>query len=717
MQIAPLPDDEAARLNALCQYQILDTPPEAVFDDLTNLAASTCGTPIAFMSLVDVDRQWFKSKVGTDRAETSREVAFCSHTVLQQDILIVPDTLLDERFATNPLVAAEPYIRFYAGVPLTTPEGYSIGTICVIDFVPREIGASQIEMLWFLSRQAVTQLELRRKLIELERLTQEYQRSEAALRESEARFRTMADSAPVLIWVSGLEQQSTFHNQTWLSFTGRSLEQEAGEGWKQALHPDDLQRWSDSYTAAFAAQVPYTLEYRLRRADGAYRWMLETGAPRFLPDGTFAGFTGSCVDITDRKIAEEDVQLMQTVTHAIVASPDFHSALEVALQKVCEATQWDFGEAWVPSADGTVMECSPAWYDRLDRLGEFRRQSQTFTFPPNVGVPGRVWVSKLPEWHQDVSEESNTVYLRAQIALAAGLKAALGIPLLANDEVITVLVFYMSEAHEEDQRLIELISASTKLGLFVQRKQAEEEVRKALVKERELNELKSNFISVVSHEFRTPLTSIVVSTELLEKFSQQQTEEKKQLYFRHIRAAAKRMDQLLEEVLLIGQGEGGKLNLNPGLIDLSQFCQGLVDELQVNVGDKYTLIFACQGDFSQVYMDANLLHHILNNLLSNAVKYSPFGGVVQFDLTEQDGLAYFQVKDSGIGIPTADQPHLFEVFQRATNVSTIPGTGLGLSIVKQCVDLHGGEILVESIVGVGTTFTVILPLIRVSQNQ
>jgi PAS domain S-box-containing protein len=710
MPKAPLPPNEAGRLNALCHYQILDTEPEAAFDDLSHMAAHICGTPIALISLIDRERQWFKSKVGLDVTETPRSLAFCSHVILQSEIFIVRDARIDHRFADHPAVLNEPYVQFYAGVPLMTPEGYAIGTICVVDFVPHDLTADQISALTALSRQVVTQLELRRKVTELEHLSQQHTTVEASLRESEERFRAIANSASVLIWVDDAKKQAVFFNQTWLDFTGRSLEQELGTGWETSVYPEDLQQCLDNYDKAFDAQLPYTIEYRLRRADGEYRWMLESGVPRFLANGTFAGLTGSCIDHHDRKIAEENRQLLQTVTQAIASSQDFHSALGMALEKVCEATHWDFGEAWIPNLNQNVMECSSAWYSKTKDLLEFRQQSKTFTFPPGVGIPGRVWVSKQPEWHQDVSRETNQSYLRAHIASEIGLKAALGIPLLANDDVITVLVFYMFEAREEDKRLIDLISASTELGLFIQRKQAEEEIRKSLDKERELNQLKSNFISIVSHEFRTPLTSIVMSTELLNKYGLQQTEEKKQIYFDRIRSAVRRMDQLIDDVLLIGQGEGGKLDFNPKLIDLKQFCQELVEDLQLSLSDKHTIRFACDGDFCRAYVDIKLLHHILNNLLCNAVKYSPTGGVVRFTLDACNELARFQIQDSGIGIPPADQQHLFELFQRATNVSTIPGTGLGLAIVKQCVDLHGGEITVQSAVNQGSTFIVQLPM-------
>ena len=172
---APRPKNEATRLKALRQLQILDTPPEAGFDDLTRLGAQICGTPTALVSLVDAERQWFKSKVGLEASETPRCVAFCAYTILQPDILIVPDALGDERFVTNPLVINPPYIRFYAGVPLITAEGQVLGSFCVIDYVPRQLEPYQLEALQALGRQAVAQIELRRTLAALARTITERQ--------------------------------------------------------------------------------------------------------------------------------------------------------------------------------------------------------------------------------------------------------------------------------------------------------------------------------------------------------------------------------------------------------------------------------------------------------------------------------------------------------------------------------------------------------------
>lgn len=191
-----MPTNEVARVAALQRYAILDSEPEQGFDDLTLLASYICQTPIALISLVDENRQWFKSRVGLSISETSREIAFCSRAILQSDIFIVPDTLQDERFRNNPLVVSEPNIRFYAGAPLITEEGYALGTLCVVDRTPREVSPDQKEALKALSRLVLAQLEFRRNLVLLkealnDRTKEEHERQKELTEVQETLFRVL----------------------------------------------------------------------------------------------------------------------------------------------------------------------------------------------------------------------------------------------------------------------------------------------------------------------------------------------------------------------------------------------------------------------------------------------------------------------------------------------------------------------------------------------
>lgn len=191
---ASLPPDESARLEALRDYAVLDTPPEPDFDDIATLAAQICDMPIALITLIDENRQWFKAKVGLEDEATPREVAFCAHAINRpRELLVVNDATKDVRFADNPFVTEKNGIRFYAGAPLVTPGGHALGTLCVVDRKPREISAGQREALTVLSRHVMTQLQLRRQLRERERIEQ-------ALRTSEERFREMAENVGDLFY-------------------------------------------------------------------------------------------------------------------------------------------------------------------------------------------------------------------------------------------------------------------------------------------------------------------------------------------------------------------------------------------------------------------------------------------------------------------------------------------------------------------------------------
>ncbi len=246
--------------------------------------------------------------------------------------------------------------------------------------------------------------------------------------------------------------------------------------------------------------------------------------------------------------------------------------------------------------------------------------------------------------------------------------------------------------------------------LIQEGQQVAKQIRHALQEERELNELKSRFIAMVSHEVRTPLTVIRTSTELLDCYGDVAPAEKRQEYFLRIRSAVRHMTQLMEDVLTIGKADAGKLDFQPSWIDVEQFCQDILEEVRLGFSDGHVLEFIPCGNCHQAQLDKKLLRSILTNLLSNALKYSPPGSTIRLLLLCSPTLIEFTVHDEGIGIPLKDQPRLFELFHRASNATTIRGTGLGLAIVRQCVVSHRGDISFRSEEGVGTTFVVRLPV-------
>jgi signal transduction histidine kinase len=260
-------------------------------------------------------------------------------------------------------------------------------------------------------------------------------------------------------------------------------------------------------------------------------------------------------------------------------------------------------------------------------------------------------------------------------------------------------------------RTAELADANTRLrGEVAARKSAQAELGIALEAEKELNQLKSSFVSMVSHEFRTPLEVILSSSNILDRYLDRLSHEKRHTQLRAIRKSVHRMNDLIEDVLLLGKFDAGGLACCPTPLDLAGFCRRVVNEIESATGRDGAIRFVSDDFNGEAVGDEGLLHHIVINLLSNAVKYSPPGKPVEFTVTRHQSGAELVIRDYGCGVPAADQQRLFTAFYRGSNVGQAPGSGLGLVIVKRCVDLHGGTIRYESVEGRGTTFTTVLPL-------
>jgi signal transduction histidine kinase len=443
-------------------------------------------------------------------------------------------------------------------------------------------------------------------------------------------------------------------------------------------------------------------------------------------------------ELTERKRAEEEIRLLQTITLAISEAEDLQSALGVSLRKVCEATGWSYGEAWTPRSDGTILECSPAWYSSAHGLEEFRKTSEEFMFPPGIGLPGRIWSSKHPAWIRDVTMDAN--FPRAPIAKKAGLKAAVGIPVLAGVEVVAVLDFFVFEPREEDERLVRLISAvAAQLGLVIQRKRAEDEIRRLNVEleqrviertaelEAANKELEA-FSYSVSHDLRAPLRAIDgFSRILLEEYMPQLTPEA-QRYLRLARDNVQQMGRLVDDLLTFSRL--GRQSLKIQTVLPADLVRQALEELRSEQEGRRVEISV--GDLPACQADPALLKQVFANLLSNALKFtrrrevarieigsipphptlSPSGRGLTPSPSEGEGRgegAVYFVKDNGVGFDMRYASKLFGVFQRLHRAEEYEGTGVGLAIVQRIIHRHGGRVWAEGEVDKGATFYFTLP--------
>ncbi|MBD3882394.1 PAS domain-containing protein [Phormidium tenue FACHB-886] len=301
---------EADRLRVLQQYNLLDTAPEGEFDDLTALAAYICGSPMSLLSLTDASRQWFKSTVGLAVREVPRELSFCSHAIQNpSDLMIVPDALQDERFATNPLVTAQPNIRFYAGAPLVTPDGYPLGTLCVLDQTPRQLTLEQQQALRALSRQAIAQMELRLTATKLERQILRYQQTEAKLRSSDQQVVDLLEGISDGFFALDRQGRCTFVNPKATQILQQSAETLLGRVIWETLDEVLGPRFEQEYHTAVDRQISISFE------------QFSNSLGRWIEIRTFPSYEGLSVflhDSTERRTIDEALRYQQGQTEELL---------------------------------------------------------------------------------------------------------------------------------------------------------------------------------------------------------------------------------------------------------------------------------------------------------------------------------------------------------------------------------------------------------------
>jgi PAS domain S-box-containing protein len=506
-------------------------------------------------------------------------------------------------------------------------------------------------------RQARDQLEIRvsERTAELTRINASLQAeireriaAEQALRTSEERFRVALKNSPITVFNQDIDLRFT-----WLynSLLGFSFEQVVGKLDCELLGTEDGQRLTAIKRQVLTTGVGSREETSIT-INGEFRHYELTVEPLLGSKGDITGITCAAMDITEIFAREQQLRAI------------FESSLDAIA---------------IIDDQGTYVEVNPA-------------ACQLFSLPISelLGQP----IADLIVPDCDFKQVWRTV-----VVLGQGRGE---LRILRPDGTVRN-VEYAAKASFLPGRHLAVLRDIT------ERKQAEE-IRRALAAEKELRRVQLRFFSMVSHEFRTPLSTILGSAQLLKSYTPVWTEEKKLRNLGRIETAAKNMTQLLDDLLTINRAESGKLEFHPQPLELEKFCRSLVEDLQLNTDPKHQISLTIQRQCPIACLDEKLTRCILNNLFSNAIKYSPQGGKIHLALTCSPKEAIFQIQDAGIGIPLEDQTHLFELFHRGQNIANIPGTGLGLSVVKQCLDLQGGQISIDSQVGIGTTVTVKIPL-------
>ena len=564
----------------------------------------------------------------------------------------------------------------------------------------------------------------------------ERKQAERQLQESREFFSSIVRSVSEAIFRRSLDYGLLFVNDEYLRMFGYDTMEELEKLSPESLYADpkhrELALCLIAEKGAFRNQ-----EIAYRRKDGSLFWGLTSATTvRDPASNKMLYFDGAIVDITERKNAEQRQAAQYAVTRVLADASTLQEAAPQILRAVCEGLKWDLGMLWSIKHGGLLLQCVDVWHPPQAKVKAFASATSKMSFEPGSGLPGRIWARREAEWVPDVTKDPN--FPRAPLAVRSGLHSAFGFPIRIGEQILGVIEFFSHEIREPDKPILELFATiGSQIGQFIERKAGEEAIRKlnadlerrvvdataglrnsqnelqqALKQEREYSRLKTNFVTLVSHEFRTPLGVILSSAEILETYFERLKPEQRKEHLQDVQSAAKHMGELMEQVLLLGKVEAGRVEYRPEPIRLKELCQQMVEEILTATNRVCPIQFTDQRLPASAIGDAGLIRHILTNLLSNAVKYSPAGTPVQLKAEREKENVVFHVSDRGIGIPKDDLKRLFESFYRASNVGQIPGTGLGMVLVKRCVELHAGEINVESEAGRGTTVSVSLPLFK-----
>ena len=502
--------------------------------------------------------------------------------------------------------------------------------------------------------------------------------AETALRDSEEKFRNMADNAPCMIWVTDPTGYCTYLSQSWYDFTGQTQETGLGLGWLNATHPDDRESAEQAFLTANERHDVFRVEYRLRGSDNQYIWVIDAATPWFGAEGQFKGYIGSVIDIDDRKQAESALRQSEERYRTLFESIDEGFAvIEVLFDENDKAIDYRF------------LEVNPAFEDQTglqEATGKTVRQLVPNLEDYWVEIYGKVVLTGESLRFENGSEAMNRWF--DVYAFSIGQPHERKVALLFKD------ISDRKQIESERERIL-------------QREQAAREVAE------NANRIKDEFLAVLSHELRSPLNPILGWSQLLRRGKLDEVKTAQALAT--IERNAQLQSQLIDDLLDISRIVRGKLTLVAVPVNLSSVISAALETVRLAAEAKSIHIeLNLEPNIRRVYGDAGRLQQMVWNLLSNAVKFTPTGGRVKVRLTQTNQDVQLQVMDTGKGINSEFLPYVFEHFRQEDGATTrkFGGLGLGLAIARQIAELHGGRIWVESRgENQGATFTVELPIL------
>ena len=671
MKLAPIGADEASRLAALYRYRILDTAPEAEFNDFTEVAAQLCGTPIALVSLVDADRQWFKSRIGLDSEEAARDTSFCGHAIHHGPAVFeVPDALQDERFADNPFVTESPHVRFYAGTPLITPGGHAVGTLCVIDSVPHTLTPAQRSALLALGRQVVRQME--------QRLLIQREKGLYAELAKQAKFQqVLLDSVAVAVISTDPHGLITSFNPAAEHMLGYRAEEVVNRERISLFHVrEELEARAGALSlelgrpvAPREAIVTKTLagesemhEWSYRRKDGTLVPVMLSLSTLNDDAGRVVGYLGLAWDITERKQA--DFALRQS-----------QERLQLAMN-AARISMWDAN----PMTGRIVLD---AHWAAL--IGEP---------PQDIDIFFSQLVQRVPP------QEMPGVQAKMLAVIKGEQPDYIAEHRVRHRDGHWIWIESRGKVVERDAqgRAIRMIGTNTDIS---ERKRAEQ--------------LKSEFVATVSHELRTPLTSISGALGLIGSGALGPLSDKARTLLEIASRNSLQLTRLINDLLDMEKLAAGKMGFDLQTQALMPLVEQAIEGARP-YAQQYGVVLALaeRADTARVRVDGGRLQQVLGNYLSNAAKFSPQGAQVDVLVRVVADMARVEVVDRGPGISEEFKKRIFEKFSQAdaSNTRKKGGTGLGLAISKELIERMQGRVGFESQEGKGARFFLELPLVH-----